>query len=227
MSAPAGSAAWPRLGRERVATELSARATETASACCGCDYERDAYSDAAAVVRHLQPFIDDDTVSEISVTDTALERLSSLGTGRVQTSERVLRAEATEPVRKLVETIPGAATPDTFGPVQAAGASGAAARGDAPLAHRRQACNRKTCWFLRRARLVGGLVASRIAWRAASRSSADCHAHQGRRANRQGDYTRPLEVRRRDVLGELQQALEHMRAGCGNRRSTKATSTAS
>jgi diguanylate cyclase (GGDEF)-like protein/PAS domain S-box-containing protein len=57
-----------------------------------------------------------------------------------------------------------------------------------------------------------GLVAAWLAWRAGFRLEQPITA-MIRSAERfgQGDYTRPVDVVRRDELGELQQALEHMR----------------
>jgi diguanylate cyclase (GGDEF)-like protein/PAS domain S-box-containing protein len=61
--------------------------------------------------------------------------------------------------------------------------------------------------------VLGGLAAAAFAWRAARELERPIVAliKSAERIG-QGDYTRPLEVRRRDVLGELQQALERMRA---------------
>jgi len=100
--------------RERVATELSARATETAAHAADAVASAVRTRDAAALSRHLQPFIDDETVSEISVTDTAGGILFSWKRATASKSD-TLRSEATEPVREMVESIPGAATPHTFG----------------------------------------------------------------------------------------------------------------
>ncbi len=61
--------------------------------------------------------------------------------------------------------------------------------------------------------VLGALAAAVLAWRAA-RGIHFSTAALIRSAERvgQGDYTRPVEVRRRDILGELEQALERMRA---------------
>jgi diguanylate cyclase (GGDEF)-like protein/PAS domain S-box-containing protein len=60
---------------------------------------------------------------------------------------------------------------------------------------------------------VGALVGAAVGWRAGRRLEQPIVALI-RSAERigQGDYTRPLDVVRRDELGELQQALERMRA---------------
>jgi len=59
---------------------------------------------------------------------------------------------------------------------------------------------------------AAGLVAAWLAWRAGFRLEQPITALI-RSAERfgQGDYTRPVDILRRDELGDLQQALEHMR----------------
>jgi diguanylate cyclase (GGDEF)-like protein/PAS domain S-box-containing protein len=61
--------------------------------------------------------------------------------------------------------------------------------------------------------VLGSLGAAVIAWRAA-RGIQTSTAALIRSADRvgQGDYTRPVEVRRSDIIGELEQALERMRS---------------
>jgi diguanylate cyclase (GGDEF)-like protein/PAS domain S-box-containing protein len=61
--------------------------------------------------------------------------------------------------------------------------------------------------------VLGSLAAAVIAWRAARGIQASTAALI-KSADRvgQGDYTRPVEVRRRDIIGELEQALERMRS---------------
>ena len=61
--------------------------------------------------------------------------------------------------------------------------------------------------------VLGSLAAAVIAWRAAKGIQASTAALI-RSADRvgQGDYTRPVEVRRSDIIGELEQALERMRS---------------
>ena len=61
--------------------------------------------------------------------------------------------------------------------------------------------------------VLGSLTAAVIAWRAA-RGIQSSTAALIRSADRvgQGDYTRQIEVRRSDIIGELEQALERMRS---------------
>ena len=61
--------------------------------------------------------------------------------------------------------------------------------------------------------VLGSVAAAVIAWRA-GRGIQSSTAALIRSADRlgQGDYTRQIEVRRRDIIGELEQALERMRS---------------
>ena len=61
--------------------------------------------------------------------------------------------------------------------------------------------------------LAASVAAAALAWRAARgiQSSTSALIRSAERVG-QGDYSRPVEVRRRDVIGELEQALERMRA---------------
>lgn len=61
--------------------------------------------------------------------------------------------------------------------------------------------------------VFGSLVAAVIAWRAARgiQTSTAALIKSAERVG-QGDYTRPVEVRRSDIIGELEQALERMRS---------------
>src|SRR5581483_9778547 len=228
MALLAGLFAWQddvgtrRLGslaessvRERVATELSARATETAAHAADAVASAVRTRDAAALSRHLQPFIDDETVSEISVTDTAGDVLFSWKRA-VTAKSTTLRSEATEPVREMVESIPGAATPHTFGQLRLVieqAAPPPAVTLSSRMAFIKGLQLQDMLLFAGGLALVGGLLAAALAWRAARRLETPIVTLiKGVERIGQGDYTRPLEVRRRDELGELQQALEKMRA---------------
>jgi len=60
--------------------------------------------------------------------------------------------------------------------------------------------------------LLAGLAGAALAWHAAHELESPIVALiKGAERIGQGDYTRPVEVLRQDVLGELQQALERMR----------------
>ena len=200
--------------RERVATELSARASETAEHAADAVASAVASRDAAGLSRHLQEFIDDSTVTEIGVTDTAGVILFSWKRSD-QVDKGVLRSEATAPVREMVETIPGAATPHTFGQLrlvleQAAPPSSATLTDR--LAFAKNAQLQDTLLLAGALALLGGLLGAGLAWRAARKLERPIVTLiRGVERIGQGDYTRPLEVRRRDEIGELQQALEKMR----------------
>ena len=103
--------------RDRVAIELRARVVTTAAHAADSVSSAVRSRDTAAIARSLQPFADDPTVSAITVTDlegNALYRwrrpIAHSGAHR-----GALEFEVTEPVRDLVESIPGVQTPKTFG----------------------------------------------------------------------------------------------------------------
>jgi len=104
--------------RERVALELRARARRTASHAADSIAGALREQDSAAVARRLQPFMDDQTVAAISVTDRAGATVFNWSRPSQSSAAGVLRAEARIPVREMVEHIPGAATPQTFGETQ-------------------------------------------------------------------------------------------------------------
>jgi diguanylate cyclase (GGDEF)-like protein/PAS domain S-box-containing protein len=119
------------------------------------------------------------------------------------------------PVRTYAESIPGAVTPETLATLTVALAQAAPVPG-VGLATRLQqetAQRTRSTWWLALAVAAGGaLLAAALMWRAVSHLQRPLYSLI-RSAERigQGDYTRPVEVQRRDVLGELQQALERMR----------------
>jgi len=199
--------------RDRVAIELRARVAATAAhaadSVSGAVHARD----TASIARHLQPFADDSTVASITVTDTegnALYRWK-----RPTPHPGALEFEATEPIRELVESLPGVKTPKTFGqltitveqvfPVGATTLRGRLAAADSDQV--------RLAVILACALALGaGLVGAGIAWRAGRKLELPIAALiRGADRIGQGDYTRPVDVRRRDELGELQQALERMR----------------
>jgi diguanylate cyclase (GGDEF)-like protein/PAS domain S-box-containing protein len=199
--------------RDRVAIELRARATATvahaADAVSGAVRSRD----TAAIARHMQPFADDPTIGAITVTDPDGEALYRWR--RPDTRPGTLQFEVTEPVREMVESIPGAATPRTFGqvaisvdqvdPIAATSLPARIASADAGQM-------RSGLILAGTLALVGGLLGAGLAWRAGRRLEQPIAALiKGADRIGQGDYTRPMDVRRRDELGELQQALEKMR----------------
>ena len=207
--------------RDRVAVELRARVAATAAHAADSVSAAVHARDTASIARHLQPFADDSTVSSITVTDSegnALYRWKRPIADSLTDSlahPGALEFEATEPVRDLVESIPGVKTPKTFGqlhitveqafPVAATSLRGRLAAADADQV-------RLGLVLAGGLALIGGLLGAGLAWRA-GRKLEQPIAALIRGADRigQGDYTRPVDVRRRDQLGELQQALERMR----------------
>jgi len=199
--------------RDRVAIELRARVAATAAHAADSVSAAVHARDTAGIARHLQQFADDSTVSSITVTDTegnALYRWK-----RPTPHPGALELEATEPVRDLVESIPGVKTPKTFGqltisveqvfPIGATTLRGRLAAADADQV-------RLAVILAGGLALGAGLVGAGLAWRAGRKLEQPIAALiKGADRIGQGDYTRPVDVRRRDELGELQQALERMR----------------
>ena len=199
--------------RDRVAIELRARAAATAAHAADTVSGAVRARDTAGISRHLQQFADDSTISTITVTDTegnALYRWK-----RPTSHPGALEFEATEPVRELVESIPGVKTPKTFGqltiaveqvyPVGATTLRGRISAADADQL-------RLALIMAGAFALAAGLIGAALAWRAGHKLEQPIAALiKGADRIGQGDYTRPVDVRRRDELGELQQALERMR----------------
>src|SRR5262249_28642948 len=169
--------------------------------------------DTAAIARRLQPFADDSTVSSITVTD--LEGQTLYRWKRPTPHPGALEFDATEPVRELVETLPGLQTPKTFGqlsitveqvfPGAATSLQGRLTAIDA------DEVRTGLLWAAGLA-ILGGLAGAALAWRAGRKLEQPIAAMiRGVERIGQGDYTRPVDVRRRDEVGELQQALERMR----------------
>ena len=111
------SATAEDAARERVNIELRARAGSIASHAADSITNAVRTRDTVTVTRRLLPFIEDPTVAAITVMDTTGSAVYTWQRN-VQSQKGVLQAEATEPVRTLVESIPGAATPETLGTVK-------------------------------------------------------------------------------------------------------------
>src|SRR5262249_46144769 len=126
-----------------------------------------------------------------------------------------LQLQSIEPIRAMVESIPGAATPKTFGELRVVVTQAVPPTSGAGLMERMTSVSRdhlRTALLLAAGlALIGGLAGAALAWRAGRKLEQPITALI-RSADRigQGDYTRPLDVARRDELGELQQALERM-----------------
>jgi diguanylate cyclase (GGDEF)-like protein/PAS domain S-box-containing protein len=202
------------VARERVDPELAARARSVAAHAADSVAGAVRAQDGAGVVRRLQPFIDDPTVTALTLTTRSGQTLFRWQRS-TQTAPGALRSQAEAPVRTLVENIPGAVTPETLATLsvvleQAASVPsvGLARRLDAAGA----ASDRRSGWLALLLGAAGALGAAALVWRALNNLQRPVDALI-RSADRigQGDYTRPFEVQRRDALAELQQALERMR----------------
>ncbi|HXN80757.1 MAG TPA: diguanylate cyclase, partial [Steroidobacteraceae bacterium] len=208
------SALAERAARERVDPELQARAQSIAAHVADSIAGAVRAGDSSGVVRRLQPFIDDPTVAAISVTARSGKRIfdwrRSAGATR-----GALSTQVTAPVRTFVENIPGAATPETLASLTVV-LEQAAPVPEVTLSGRLEAAsaerNRLT-WLLGLAlAAAGGLAGAALAWRVTRQLQrpVDSLIKSADRIG-QGDYTRPVEVRRHEALADLQQALERMR----------------
>ncbi len=202
------------FARDRVALELQERATVTArhAAQSAAGFMR--ASDGEALARHMQPFTDDPAVAALTVRGTDGNVLYQWHRPTVAQPDS-LQLQGIEPIRAMVESIPGAATPKTLGELRVV-LRQVVTTGGTGLLEQMSAASRA---HLRMALIlagalatVGGLLAAALAWRSGRKLEQPIVALI-RSADRigQGDYTRPLDVMRRDELGELQQALERMR----------------
>ena len=209
------SALAENAARERVDPELQARARSVAAHAADSIAGAVRSGDTAGTVRRLQPFMDDDTVAGLTVTDLAGRTLFSWQRG-APLAAGTLGASASAPVRTLVENIPGAVTPETLATltvalVQAAPVPQASLTGRLHAAT--AARTRLTLWLALALAAAGALLGAALAWRTVSQLQrpVDSFIKSAERIG-QGDYTRPFEVpRKRDALGDLQQALERMR----------------
>ncbi|HXY76854.1 MAG TPA: EAL domain-containing protein [Steroidobacteraceae bacterium] len=203
-----------RAARERLTPELEARARSIAAHAADSVAGAVQAGDAQAVARRLQPFLDDRTLASLTVTTWAGKTLFAWQSANAP-AEGALRSEATAPVRALVESIPGQATPQTLASLtvlleQAAPVPQVNLFGRLEAASADRTRLTWLIWLTLAA--AGALVSAALVWRALSRlqrpvdsliKSADRIGH--------GDYSRPVEVGNKEALAELQQALERMR----------------
>jgi len=200
--------------RERVTPELAARAQDLAVHAADSIAGAVRAGDASGMVRRLQPFVDNPSVAAITVTGTAGKPLFDYRRGEARPAG-ALSSAAGAPVRTYVENIPGAATPATLANLtlvleQAAPVAAVSVGGRLEAAN---AARLRFTWLLSLALAgLGAGIAGVLAWRAVSQLQRPV-ASLIKSADRigQGDYTRPVEVQRRDALGDLEQALERMR----------------
>ncbi|HVY83325.1 MAG TPA: EAL domain-containing protein, partial [Steroidobacteraceae bacterium] len=201
--------------RDRVALELQARANSVA---------RHAAESAAAAMKpshgdtlahRMQSFTDDPTLAALTVRDVNGEVLYQWHRD-AKPASGALQMQGLEPIRAMVESIPGVATPKTLGEMrvvltQASGVNGSGIRQRMKVAGRGDL--QSALLVAGGLGLLGAILGAWLGWRA-GRKLEQPIVQLIRSADRigQGDYTRPLDVVRKDELGELQQALERMRA---------------
>ncbi|HZC87410.1 MAG TPA: EAL domain-containing protein, partial [Steroidobacteraceae bacterium] len=200
--------------RERLGPELEARASSIAAH--GADAVADAVraGDSADIARRLQPFTDDATLAAITLTGSGGRALYSWHREAAAVAGS-LTTQASAKITAAAQSIPGAATPKALGTLtvvldQAAPVAGVGLTARVEQATAQRA--RLTWWLALAVGASGALIAAALMWRAVShlQRPLDSLIRSAERIG-QGDYTRPVEVERRDVLADLQQALERMR----------------
>jgi diguanylate cyclase (GGDEF)-like protein/PAS domain S-box-containing protein len=200
--------------RNRVIGELTLRAGEVARHVSDRVSDAVLRDDRELMAREVERFTRDDTVLGVSVRNTAGNEIYTWRRKSGDAAE-IIR-EAIVPVRADVQTGPGIMTPQTVGEVEVEIRSRDGARESSATRAQFESTQRAQ---LRKALLLAGAlgltalaVGLTLAWWA-GRRVRDPISMLIKSADRiaQGDYSRPLEVGRRDELGELQAALERMR----------------
>jgi diguanylate cyclase (GGDEF)-like protein/PAS domain S-box-containing protein len=200
--------------RDRILGELTLRANEVGRHIAAQVSDEVLVGDRAAIETEIDNFRRDETLLGVILRDESGREIYAWRRAEVQPDN--LTRSVTIPVRANVQTMPGIETPRTVGEAEVeirsleTSPETAAARTHFDSVRRVQM--RESLW------VAGGLgitffaIGLTLAWWAGRRM------HQPistliRSADRiaQGDYSRPLEVGRRDELGELQAALERMR----------------
>jgi diguanylate cyclase (GGDEF)-like protein/PAS domain S-box-containing protein len=200
--------------RNRVLGELSLRAGEVArhiSENVSDDVFRE---DRDAVVARLDAFKRDNTLLAVSIRDAAGKPLYAWR--RPTDGNGGITRSSIAPVRASVQTLPGIVTPQRVGEVEVeirsieSSPESAASRTQFDSMRRSQM--RKALFIAAGLGVVALAFGFALAWFAGRRMHQPI-ATLIRSADRiaQGDYSRPMEVGRRDELGELQAALERMR----------------
>jgi diguanylate cyclase (GGDEF)-like protein/PAS domain S-box-containing protein len=202
-----------QAARERVGPELRARAQSIAAHAADSIAGAVRAQDNAGIARRLQPFLDDPTVAAVSVANRLGGTLYSWQRG-TPAAPGAQSAQVSVPVRVMVESFPGATTPETLAQLTLTLEPAAPATG-APLRERLAAAGGSgalTGWLLLLLAAAGGSGAAYLAWRAVRELErpVDSLIKSADRIG-VGDYTRPVEVRQQDSLAGLEQAFERMR----------------
>jgi diguanylate cyclase (GGDEF)-like protein/PAS domain S-box-containing protein len=200
--------------RNRILGELTLRSAELARHISERIAEAVLKGDRDAVTAQIESFKRDNTLLGVVLRDMSGREIYAWR--RPNDGSGAITRNAITPVRASVQTLPGIVTPQTVGEVEVeirsleGSPESAAARTHFDSMQRRQM--RKLLLIAGGLGLVALALGFTLAWWAGRRvhlpistliKSADRIA--------QGDYSRPLEVGRRDELGELQAALERMR----------------
>jgi len=200
--------------RNRVLAELTLRAGEVARHVSNQVAEGMLRDDREFMARELETFTRDETVLGVLIRDTAGNEIYAWR--RKAAEATAITRSASAPVRASVQTGPGIMTPQTVGEVEVEIRSRDGERETSAARTQFDATQRTQ---MRNALLLSGalglvalVVGLTLAWWAGRRVRAPITTLI-KSADRiaQGDYSRPLEVGRRDELGELQAALERMR----------------
>ena len=200
--------------RNRVTGELALRAGDVARHIADRVGDDMLANNRDAIQAEIQRFQVEETLLSVSLRDTAGTQIYNWQRSG-DTSGRITR-NVSVPVRANVEAMPGMLTPQTVGELEIQVGS-LETSPESPMARTQYDGMQRS--QLRQALLIAGAlgvavlaIGFALAWWAGRRvhqpittliKSADRFA--------QGDYSRPLEVERRDELGELQAALERMR----------------
>jgi diguanylate cyclase (GGDEF)-like protein/PAS domain S-box-containing protein len=205
--------------REQVTQELRGRAVAIASHAAERAAAATQHHDRAALSGDLAEFRADESVDRIAVHRADGAKLYEWQRPDSETQsppERQIRQRVVTPIRIMVESVPGAPTPQTVGDLEMElhSATGDPSAGTiARLRIASQTHLRNLLLII--AALAGvGLIASvGFALWAARRLEMPIAALI-KSADRigQGDYSRPFTVARQDAIGDLQGALERMRS---------------
>jgi diguanylate cyclase (GGDEF)-like protein/PAS domain S-box-containing protein len=200
--------------RQQISAELDARARALARHVASEAAAPLARRDAGALATAIRPFVDDPSVIEINVVDVAQQSQFQWRRNDADEGTGALLSSSAAAVRVRADTPSGITIPRTVGSVSISVRSIATPVGQnlQELDAARAAQLRTLGIAVTLLGLLGLAGAGAVAWWA-GRSIAQPLATLARGAERlgQGDYTRPLDVERRDEIGDLQASLERLR----------------
>lgn len=200
--------------RQQISAELDARARALARHVASEAAAPLARRDAGALATAMRPFVDDPSVIEINVVDVAQQSQFQWRRDDADEGTGALLSSSAAAVRVRADTPSGITIPRTVGSVSISVRSIAT-----PVGQNLQELDAARAAQMRTlgiaVTLLGllGLAGAGAVARWAGRSIAQPLATLARGAERlgQGDYTRPLDVERRDEIGDLQASLERLR----------------